>query len=524
MELRKKGSPIGDPFFSQNHLCEMELKRMKKLASYFLTICLLSSTFFSTSVQAANIQVKINGEVANFDQPPIIYHDFTLVPLRGIFEVLGAEVKWDDKTRKITAIKDDVEVSIVVGSSTGFVNSIPVPLDVEARIVEGRTMVPLRFISESFGAEVKWDHQTRTVFITTAKKDEASNENLNNNLDAEKRSSTSGMSYEEAVALAINQSPELRSVQIDIKKADLSLESASDAIDFIPARGGNQQATAAYSNWTRAQTAYFMAQRQYEMAKEKIEFNVKSAYYDVLVKQEELKLARMILENSELKKRIADIKASNGIASAFEATQAKLAVDEAKASLQSLEKELEGAYANLNKLIGKNANERYSLSSQPVFEKLDIDLETTVAQVASGSSAVWLAEQQVNLADLDVRYFTFTGTTNDRYAYDQTQLNFDQARVAAADTKQQIAAAARSIFYNITQLEQQYEVLQANLAKAQEALRLTQVRYDQGMATAEEVFEARLAVEQLQLQIRNLIAQHDTLKMALKKPWVATAT
>src|SRR5699024_10281931 len=97
--------------------------------------------------------------------------------------------------------------------------------------------------------------------------------------------------------------------KIDIDKADKSLEGASDAIEYIPSAGGNEAASGAFTNWNRAQTSYNMARKQYEIQEETLEFDVKTAYHDVLTKEEAQKVAQLTLENNELKKQIADVKA-----------------------------------------------------------------------------------------------------------------------------------------------------------------------------------------------------------------------
>jgi hypothetical protein len=92
-----------------------------------------------------------------------------LVPLRGIFESLGATVKFDPLTRAITAVRGETTVLLRLGEAVGHVNQTPVPLQVPAQSVDGTTLVPLRFIAEAFGAAVKWDASTRVVAISTAK-------------------------------------------------------------------------------------------------------------------------------------------------------------------------------------------------------------------------------------------------------------------------------------------------------------------------------------------------------------------
>lgn len=113
------------------------------------------------------ITVKINGKEQTFAQPPVIVNGSTLVPLRGIFEALGAEVNWDEKTQTVTAVKGSVTVVLKIGSGVATKNGTMVRLDQPPQLVNGSTMVPIRFVSEALGANVTWDEATKTVNITT---------------------------------------------------------------------------------------------------------------------------------------------------------------------------------------------------------------------------------------------------------------------------------------------------------------------------------------------------------------------
>ncbi len=114
-----------------------------------------------------SISVKLNWQKVYFDQLPVIDNDRTLVPVRAIFEALGAEVSWDGATRTVTATKDENVVSLTIDDVNAKVNGETEVLDVPAKIIGDRTMVPVRFIAQSFGAEVSWDGPTKTVMITT---------------------------------------------------------------------------------------------------------------------------------------------------------------------------------------------------------------------------------------------------------------------------------------------------------------------------------------------------------------------
>ncbi|MFZ5651035.1 MAG: stalk domain-containing protein [Bacillota bacterium] len=115
--------------------------------------------------QAAEVKVLLNGQELSMDVKPVIENGRTLAPLRAIFEALGAKVDWDDKTGTVTAVRDSTSIKLVIDSATALKNDEEVKLDVPAKIYNGRTLVPLRFVSEALGARVDWDEANREVLI-----------------------------------------------------------------------------------------------------------------------------------------------------------------------------------------------------------------------------------------------------------------------------------------------------------------------------------------------------------------------
>ena len=115
-----------------------------------------------------DIAVSLNGNWLLLDPPARMSGNSVLVPLRGIFEAMRSEVKYDGPTKVITATRGDVQVVLKLGSSTATVSGKPVTLAAPAAAINGSTFVPLRFIGESFGAEVKWNGPDRNVIITDA--------------------------------------------------------------------------------------------------------------------------------------------------------------------------------------------------------------------------------------------------------------------------------------------------------------------------------------------------------------------
>lgn len=140
---------------------------MKKI---LISILIATALLFPNVVLADDfdISVNINNTSIQFDVQPQTINNRTMVPMRKIFEALGATVSWDETTQTATGKKGDVVVNVTIGSKTLFKNSMPVLLDTAALVIDGRTLVPVRAVAESFNCTVDWDEATHTVNITTS--------------------------------------------------------------------------------------------------------------------------------------------------------------------------------------------------------------------------------------------------------------------------------------------------------------------------------------------------------------------
>lgn len=110
----------------------------------------------------------VNGEGKTLDAAPVIKNSRTMLPIRFVAEVLGATVGWDDETRTVSVISEEVIIKIIVGASVAKVDGEEVELDSPAFIDEGnnRTYLPVRFVAEALGAAVEWDEGTKTVTLS----------------------------------------------------------------------------------------------------------------------------------------------------------------------------------------------------------------------------------------------------------------------------------------------------------------------------------------------------------------------
>lgn len=144
---------------------------MKRLVVLVLTAALVFSFVIAASA-ADEITVLINGTVAEFDVPPAIIGDRTMVPMRKTFDMLGAKVDWIAEMSMAVATYKTYIVSMPIGADSFTVTNVLTNetvehvLDVPAQIVNGRTLIPLRAVSAALGKSVEWDGANRTAIIT----------------------------------------------------------------------------------------------------------------------------------------------------------------------------------------------------------------------------------------------------------------------------------------------------------------------------------------------------------------------
>ncbi|MBR5095708.1 MAG: copper amine oxidase N-terminal domain-containing protein, partial [Treponema sp.] len=119
----------------------------------------------------SDIQVVVNGSNLYLDPAPVIESDRTLVPLRQIFEALGADVDWNGDARVVTASRGSTTVKLQIdyGSMGHTYKGLAAyeRLDVPPRIIDSRTYVPLRAVSQALGADVNWEAASRTAIVTS---------------------------------------------------------------------------------------------------------------------------------------------------------------------------------------------------------------------------------------------------------------------------------------------------------------------------------------------------------------------
>ncbi|WP_051280129.1 stalk domain-containing protein [Anaerovorax odorimutans] len=112
-----------------------------------------------SSVKVLDVTSILSSETEfKFDTPPVIKEGRTLIPVRAITEGFGAEVDWNSESKEVTITKDDTTITLTLGNNVAIVNGEEVTLDTKANTMNKRTYVPLRFIMETFNKQVSYDN------------------------------------------------------------------------------------------------------------------------------------------------------------------------------------------------------------------------------------------------------------------------------------------------------------------------------------------------------------------------------
>lgn len=141
------------------------MQSLKRPAGWALSAA-LALAVCTGPLAASNVTVVVNGQVMAFDQPPVMQGNRVFVPMRAIFERLGSSVVYSNGN--INAQGNGRSVHLTIGSHQAMINGQNMTLDVAPFEVAGRTEVPLRFVAQSLGANVNWNANTSTVYITTS--------------------------------------------------------------------------------------------------------------------------------------------------------------------------------------------------------------------------------------------------------------------------------------------------------------------------------------------------------------------
>ncbi|CAB3395524.1 stalk domain-containing protein [Kyrpidia spormannii] len=462
------------------------------------------------------VQVIVNGGVAQWTSAPKVVDGNILLPIDEFAGQFQAVMKQYNDGQNASLSKDSHVVMLTAGSNVAQLNGKQITLPIAPLVLNGKMYVPADPIAKWLGGDVEWVAATDTLYLAT---------------QGTLRLGTGGsndsgvdmpLSYERAVELAYSNSYRVKNALADIDRSRDVLNKAGENVKYLPTGPGADPAVnKAFTGYTQASIAYGMSQKAYGMAQDVVAYAVKQAYNGILQAQAQQQAAQAALKNAQVQANIATVGHQYGTVSDIQWQQAVQALQAAQATAQAADKAVADAYQRLNSLTGLPADAKYQVVDQPqVTDLKGVDPETQVSRVISDSPSIWQAEQQVNLAKLQLDLYTFNDPNNPD-PYEAKQIDVQKAYNSEADLKDQLAQAVRSSYNSLQELAAQYQSLQSQLAAAEQSLKLAQIQYQYGTGIQADVVAAQAKVDQLKQQLANTAAQFDNLKMVFEKPWVA---
>ncbi len=155
---------------------------MKRFIGTFLAIIILCASVLAPCASSANeifydgawheyvgnfFALKINDEELKCEVPPIVFSDYSVVPARDVFEKLGATVNWNAENERVTINYEKTDIILYINKTTAYKNGKAEVMPIAPKIINGKTMIPARYVSESFGFDVNFDSKTDTISIKT---------------------------------------------------------------------------------------------------------------------------------------------------------------------------------------------------------------------------------------------------------------------------------------------------------------------------------------------------------------------
>lgn len=339
-----------------------------------------------------------------------------------------------------------------------------------------------------------------------------------------KEPATPELTLAQAVEKALANSKALKTGEYDIERAEEVREKAADNVTWKPAGGGLSGeaaavASRAFTGLVQADLAWQMSKKAYNAEKDSVVMSVYQAYNGVLQAREKRRAAELAYKSADLAHRAAVASLRAGVISKSDFLKSEAGLAGGKAGLEAAEKALADAYQKFNQLVGLWPEDRPVLVDRPSFSPLQIDsLDTEVERAVEESPSQWLAEKKIDLAKLSLDLYVFNDPTNPD-PYKAKEIDVEKAEISAAEAKDQMRQLARSLYYSIRQLEEQYAGLEHQAAVAGENLRVAKLKYDLGMVTRTDLATAESALAEAQKALLDAAAQHEVLIMAFEKPW-----
>jgi len=509
--------------------------------------CVISAAliFAMTSVSVfgatSDIFINVNGIFQPIKTGIVNKNGSNLVGIREISEILEADdIFWNSNIRMLTIKKDGKEVKLSPDTGKVTVNGQEIDSTVSAEIIDNYVFVPLRFVSEIFDADVKWDENKKTISITFDKE----NDYVVLKTDYSISKDTKVYTYDEAIDAAVKKNSDLKNLDDTIAYLNESRDEMEQNMKLMDDAYASYMTLANGANGSGISDSTALQLRitetigttisimqgmkaadmnkslkgiNEEMIKDSIDLtlknylsSIKTTQMNISLLEENVKLGQENIDNLELKLSV-------GMESEQNITMAKLEQKELLSSLESAKLSLEKLKQSLKSFIGVDADEDIVVDYEISFDRLkDIKLESYIAQKKQNDPSIKSLEAQVEIAKYNERIAV--------NASDAERINLVNTMNTASrnlkDSQDKMETNIRNSYNSLKQLEEQDKAKKLAVQRAIETYNSAVVSYQAGMTTAYQVSQAKMGILNAEMAVEQNAIDYDMLVFTFERPYM----
>lgn len=331
------------------------------------------------------------------------------------------------------------------------------------------------------------------------------------------------LTLDKAVKMALKKSNKLKEIDYDIERAEEVRKSIASSVSFVPAGPDpDPTASAAFTSLVAADMGLLMTKKSKDLEIDKITLNVFKQYTGVITANYDFELAELQQDKAKRDWQVALLSYDTGLISWSQLKLAEAANKTADTSYELAKKEVDKAYQELNNLIGLKPEDRPILAESIEFAPLEVDdLESTITRIMEGNPAIWLAEQQADLARLELDLYSWANPN--REPYSAKKIDVDKAELSAVDAKKQMRESLNTLYLQIMQLEDSYKMAEEGLRIAETDFQVKKLQYEVGMLSKKDYLDAELNLATARNELGKIVYQHELLKQTFFKPWALSS-
>ncbi|WHX30343.1 TolC family protein [Brevibacillus agri] len=326
------------------------------------------------------------------------------------------------------------------------------------------------------------------------------------------------LTLEKAIEQALQTNNTLQNARIDAKNADLNeslsyITSADMSKDMIDSLEGTKEqlnaAKAKYVGNAQAEINKKLNALMVKATESKIRLGAQNVYYNLIFAQDDYELKKQSLTRAETQLKVAKAAFDVGTKAKTDVLQAEMGVAGAKAALTSAANAVEVARMDLNDFLGVDLNKKWKIvSSNKQVAPISLTLEQAQAQALSKRVEMTKVQEELNLAELNVKLieeYSALSTLQGR----QARNNVDKSKMAIEEQKRTISKEVAQAYLNLNAAREAIEFQKTAKNSAAESYRLTNLRFENGLATTLEVIQAEEELSDRENQYQKAILNYN---------------